>query len=82
MKRGAVQRRIGRLEEKVRQLRASRPNPLFEVASPKELATIMEMLGNLKITKEPLSSQITPERTPALWDLFETLRERLNARLG
>jgi hypothetical protein len=80
MTRGTVRHRISRVEEALRQLRAKRPFPLLEFATEEEMVRIAELLGNLKEIKEPLNRQISPEKTPELWALFETLSERLNAR--
>ena len=82
MKHGTVQRRLCRLEDEMRDLHANWPIPALQVATLEEAQKILELLSKLPRTKAPLMPKISPEKTPELWALFETLFERLRKRLG
>lgn len=77
MKRGTVQRRLSRLEDDLRGLLANWPIPAFQVATLEEVEKMLKLLSETN-----RHMKISPEQTPELWALFETLNKRLRTRLG
>lgn len=82
MKRGTVQLRLCRLEEQMRELRAESDFQFLQVATMEEFDRMLELLSKPEKTGGKSVVKISPEETPEVFALFETVAKRYTAMLG